>query len=435
MDRMVAGLRVLLIVVLLASAGYFFALSLHWPLMADSPIMHYVVFLMHHGLEPYRSITDNNMPGSYLTEIGAMSLFGTGDLGWRLYDFFLLIAMTLAMMAIARRQDWLAGLYGGGIFLLLHGSEGPSYAVEREQVITAFLMVGYLLLFEAVRRQKPLLLLPFGFVAGMACSIKPTFSPFVLALLLFALLVLARRRIAVLRYALWGISGLALALLLNIAFLLKHHALQDFWFVTRNITPAYVSLAHPGLHTMLAGLIPRTLLILLLGGIVAAAINRGWNWERWALLLGVVFGMASYFLQQKGFNHHRYTYEAILLFLIGLEFLRILRHPGWPRLLGAAGILATVFIVVPHYVEKMRQLPAGSVLTTALEQDLTRLGGDKLQGQVQCFDQRGGRQRGTRPRGSPYPPAHSMRPGCLAPTKNHAASSPVPASVDRRTHQ
>ena len=59
--------------------------------------MHYVNFLMSHGLQPYSQITDNNLPGAYLIESWAMHVFGGGDLAWRIYDFFLLGVLTLSM--------------------------------------------------------------------------------------------------------------------------------------------------------------------------------------------------------------------------------------------------------------------------------------------------------------------------------------------------
>ena len=171
---------------LCAAALGFFALffvlaSRHWPLLDDGPIMHYVNFLMAHGLRPYSDITDNNLPGAYLTEGWAMRLFGGGDLAWRVYDIALLGVLTAAMTIIARPYDWFAGVLGGGLFLVVHAAEGPRYAGEREEVIAVALMVGYAALFEAVRRYKPPLALLFGLTAGLAASIKPTFAPLSLA--------------------------------------------------------------------------------------------------------------------------------------------------------------------------------------------------------------------------------------------------------------
>ena len=66
--------------------------SRHWPLIGDASLMHYIVFLMHHGLTPYKDIADVNLPGTYALESAAMWLFGDGAAGWRVYDFALLVA-------------------------------------------------------------------------------------------------------------------------------------------------------------------------------------------------------------------------------------------------------------------------------------------------------------------------------------------------------
>src|SRR5206468_11638940 len=86
-------LRAAVVVVLTAATLWYFYKSIHWQLMVDSPIMHYVKFLMDHGREPYTDITDNNMPGAYFTEAWAMHIFGGSDLGWRIYEYFLLITL------------------------------------------------------------------------------------------------------------------------------------------------------------------------------------------------------------------------------------------------------------------------------------------------------------------------------------------------------
>ena len=58
--------------------------SLHWPLVGDASLMHYVVFLERQGLVPYRDIIDINMPGTYFVEAASMQCFGDGALGLRL---------------------------------------------------------------------------------------------------------------------------------------------------------------------------------------------------------------------------------------------------------------------------------------------------------------------------------------------------------------
>ncbi len=391
MDWFTRLLRGFVVLGLIAGAGYFVAASWRWPLLCDAPVMHYVNFLMDHGMQPYRDITDNNFPGTYLVERLGMRVFGAGDLGWRMFDFSILAMMTLAMVEITRRKDWLAGVFASGFFLLLYGSQGPNFSVEREQVVTALFLAGYAVLFAAVRRQRPAWLLVYGVLTGVAASMKPTFAVMAVALLVFGCLVLLKRGVRVRPYVLWAAAGFALVVAVNVGFLAWHHAFRQFWFVLRVVTPAYVALGQPGYGELLKEALPHAVLgLVLLVGVPLVIANRGWDWERWALLLGAGFGLLSYVLQRKGFLHHKYVFQALLLLLLGMELTeglaRGLARRGWPRLLACGGLLATLLVFLPHYVRKIHAIPGRSGLTDALEGDLEKLGTQRLQGRVQCFD-------------------------------------------------
>ncbi len=387
-EQRVSFLRLTVIVALLCSAIYYAILSIHWPLMLDSPIMHYVNFMIDHGLKPYKDITDNNMPGSYITERWAMNIFGSGDLGWRMYEFFLLTILTLAAIVIARPYDWLAGLYAGGMFLLLHGAEGPSYAVEREQVMTVLILLGYAFLFEAVRHNTPWLMLPFGFLVSLAGSIKPTLGPLVLVLLFLAAVMLRRQGARTVPYLTWGTAGFAIAAALVLRFILHFHAFGNFLFLLRTITPTYVALWQPGFANLVRRSWPVSFLPFLpLSALALFANRRDWNWEKTALVCGLAFGSFSYFLQGKGFNHHRYTYLFCFLLLVAIEFTVALRKSGWPRLVGAAGLGMILVLNIPYDLLKIRTVVPNSDLTLQLERDLDALGGPAaLDDKVQCFD-------------------------------------------------
>ena len=80
---------------LISCVVVFIACSWHWPLTSDASLMHYVVFLMRHGMQPYRNIIDMNLPGSYLMEGAAISAFGRDSIGCRLYDLTLLAVLLL----------------------------------------------------------------------------------------------------------------------------------------------------------------------------------------------------------------------------------------------------------------------------------------------------------------------------------------------------
>src|SRR6266852_3123477 len=86
--------RIILSVVLVACFFIFVAESFHWSWMNDSAVMHYITFLISKGMSPYREIPDINMPGSYFSEFLGIGLFGPSDLGWRLYDYSLLVVFT-----------------------------------------------------------------------------------------------------------------------------------------------------------------------------------------------------------------------------------------------------------------------------------------------------------------------------------------------------
>ncbi len=154
--------RVLCIAVLLAGAASYVAFTIHWQWMWDTQVMHYIVLLLNHGKIPYKEIYDINMPGAYLTERWAIDIFGSGNLGWRLYEFTLLGVMTLSAIVIALPYDWLCRtLFHGVLFSLQVGSLGPWQAAERDEVMTVLIFIAYAFLFRRPSADSsPTLMLP-----------------------------------------------------------------------------------------------------------------------------------------------------------------------------------------------------------------------------------------------------------------------------------
>jgi hypothetical protein len=398
---LVPGLVRLCIVAVLAAAAVYYAYkSVHWQIMVDSPVMHYVNFLIDHGSRPYADITDNNMPGAYYTESLAMHVFGYGDLGWRIYDYFLLLMLTWGLVLIARPYDWVAGVFAGGLFIAVHAAEGPQYSVEREQVLTVLLVFGYVALFRAVRRLRPSLTLWTGLTGGLAASIKPTFLPLTLALLGMMAVVLRRRRVSPWPYLAWAFGGLVAVAAVDLGYLLYYHALGAFVFILRVVSVTYAGLARPSYLTLLSlclrGFIP-LLLLTLAAGLACRwnPVRRGrleWNWEHWALATGAAFGLLSYMAQGKPFWHHRYTFLVLMFLLAGDVLLHALRERGLPQWTACAAFAYVLLWTVPMDMREVlhigRQMPSGqTAFTNSLEADLERLGGaEALQGKVQCLD-------------------------------------------------
>lgn len=386
-DRYLRMGRVLCSLILLAAAAFYVVDTIHWRWMHDESIMRYVNFLMAHGKAPYRDIIDPNMPGSFFIDGWASRLFGAGDLGVRLYEFTLLGSLIAAMMVIAQPYDWFGGLFAGVLFLLIHACDGPLNAVERDEIMTVLIMVGYAFLFLALRQARPWLLMPFGFLVGLAASLKPTAAPLGLVLLAMVAVVLRKQKVPAASYLSSGIGGLLAAFAVTVSFLIEKHVLGDFLAISKRLLPYYAAMGNLPQLDLLRNLPIRAVIVLLPIALVLTLVNTDWkNWERWALALGTGFGAVSYFVQRKGFIHHRYPLFAFLLLWMGIEFARAVKRTGWIRVLGLAGVAIGVFYVVPAYAVRLKAVQTTAHLPDMLETDLTRLGGARLQNQVQCLD-------------------------------------------------
>jgi hypothetical protein len=177
-------------------------------------------------------------------------------------------------------------------------------------------------------------------------------------------------------------------------FLWRERAVGAFWRDLHEMVPYYASLGHRPLgFLLLHGISPLLALVLLWLAVIVLA-RTPVDWERAILLCGVVFGMAAYVVQARGFPYHRYPLLAFLLPLMGLDFDEALG-------LAASGALrpklAGGLAVIGVCVGGLWLGPQSAVLlhryrwweqdfNTSLEANLERLGGARLSGQVQCVD-------------------------------------------------
>lgn len=377
------------VVTFAAAAVCYVAFSWRWRMAVDTPVMHYVVFLMRHGLRPYSGITDNNLPGAYLTEAAAMRVFGGGDTAWRVYEFALMGVLAASAVVLTRRRDWVAGVFGAGMFVVLHSAEGPQLAVERDLLIGVLLMAACALLVEAVDGSLPVLMLPFGFLSGVASSVKPTVLPLPLVLLGIAMWQLRRRRVGMGRSVLYAAAGLLLAGGMVGAFLWHYHAWSGLLFVLRKVVPAYRDLSRMRMGRLLAVLLPRAVLAvtLLAVPLLVHSVRRGaWDWLMVCVAVCSGFGLLSYVAQGKGYVYHRYIFIMFLLVLVGMEIFRALAEHGWPRWVAGAALLVALG-TVPGHLRTAHAVVGQTSFELTMERDLAALGPRQaLQGRVQCFD-------------------------------------------------
>ena len=384
---MVRLLRALAAATLVGAYVYMVVHTLRWPLMQDAQVMHYVNFLTDHGFAPYREIGDMNMPGAYWMERFGMVVFGAGDLGFRVYDLFLMVAMTLAMIAIAWPYDWLAGLFAGVLFAMIHAADGPKGAGQRDAVMAVLMVVGLAFLLQAVRRRTAAWMALGGFFLGMATAVKPTIAPLGLVLLLLAALVVRKRGDGAGRYVAYGVLGGAVPAALFFGFLLHYRALDAFIYMNRAITAYYAHLNRMGFISLLRECMPRPMRLLVPFGLAAVALNPDRrNWERWALAAGVAFGAFSYFVQGKGYYYQRYPLIAMTLLWFSVELSIAARRRGLARAIGTAGLAIGIFILVPLFAARARTVFYSNIFTETLEADLQKIGVNRLQRDVQCLD-------------------------------------------------
>jgi hypothetical protein len=361
--------------------------SWHWPLMHDTTVIHYVSFLIDKGWAPYRQIGDMNMPGAYLFEGWALHLFGSSDVGWRLYDFTLSAIMMAAMISIGRRHDWLSGFVAGGVFVLVHASEGSMSAGQRDQLMAVLLVVGYAFCFESVRRVKPWMMLCFGLGCAMAASVKPTLV--LLGPVVFWLVARQLRRDGrrAMPYGLWTLAGYGVSGTIVIWFLVSHQAMGAFVFDLTQVLPHYATVGAATWPFLFRNTLQIPMFVYAGCAIGAAVLDRNWgDWECRALLLGVGAGLVNFYGQHKGFGQHRYTTVAFLVLWGTIQIFVSLRGRGYGKLFAVAGLAFVVLVDIPRNLQWAHRQMVDDDFEIYLQRDLKAIGTDRLQGQVQCLD-------------------------------------------------
>lgn len=376
--------------VLGASAALFVALTIHWPLIGDPAIQQYAAFLATHGMAPYRQIADINLPGSFLLDIAVIHTLGGGALAWRVFDLLLLAAAALAMMEIA--QDWFAGLLAGVVFAAIHGADGIFNLGQRDFVIAVLVVAGYAALFRATRRGAAGWVFAFGLCAGAAATIKPTFV-ILGPLVLLALGLSARRQAPRWRgFAGWGVAGWLIPCLGALVYLVRERAVSAFLRTMTGIAAYHASLARQSFEFLLLhSVAPLGLLVVLWIAVEIPEMKTRVNWERLALLIGLACGLFSYVAQGKGYPYQRYPLLALLLVAMVMDLVAAARKTGPMGAAGWVGVAYLVLVLAPCSVWRASRYDwRYTGMVAALDDDLSRLGGPSLSGQVQCIDTVGG---------------------------------------------
>lgn len=389
-----------LCLVLLACTVLYVVWTRRWPLLGDCTLFHYIAFLMDHGMAPYRDLPDMNLPGSFLAEWLVIHTYGGGSVAWRLFDFTVLLAMFAGLIALSRPYDWFAGVFCAVVMMLVHGRDGIYDTGQRDLTLAALVVLGYVFLFRARRKNEAWAAGVFGFCMAAAGTIKPTTLPLMVILLAFLVVAIRREGRPAGRMLGWGIAGMILPLAIVWIFLLREDAVGAFVHSLTTLEPYFASLGRRPLSYLLvhsmAPVMPLVAIwiVLLIG---SALVRRSWKewrgawpvepWERAALVTGMLVALGGYIAQGKGFPYQRYSFLVLLLLLIALDLTAALRQSGFRLWLAVLGLGFGCLFLAPQSLMKVKRYDwRNQQYTSMMDADLQRLGGSQLSEHIQCMD-------------------------------------------------
>jgi hypothetical protein len=296
------------------------ALSLRWPLVHDAPLMHYVAWLVTVGAVPYRDVFDMNFPGVYLVHLLVVRVLGVGDLAWRLFDLAWLAATAALLAGFARPWGRSAAAGAGVLFVLYHLAGGAWQAGQRDFLLCPLLVAGALGVARWLESRRRSSLAWGGLALGASITIKPHALALVVALALTVALAAWRRGADVGAPALFVASVLAAPLAVSV-WLVAAGALPAWRAIVLDyLIPLYARLGRDGAWNVYR---PQVWIPIVAGALLSMAgalAGRRFGARHAVATLGVLYGVAHFVGQRKGWEYHLYPLAvfATLLCAAGL---------------------------------------------------------------------------------------------------------------------
>jgi hypothetical protein len=290
-----------------------------WPLVHDTPLMHYIAWRIGEGAVPYRDLFDMNFPGVYLLHMVALGLFGPGDGGWRAFDLGWLGLTALVAAGLARPWGGLAAAGAALFFVVYHLAGGAWQTGQRDFLLCAFLLLGALGVARwAERPPGRSSLACAGLAVGAGITVKPHAGLFAAALLVLVALV-SRRDGRPVATALAILATTLVVAPLAVAAWLAAKGSLAAWreIVFDYLLPLYSRLGRPDRWTFYRWQvwIPIAAGAALSMGAVLA--RRRVTVRHAVVALGLAYGVAHFFGQGKGWEYHLYplaAFAAVALF-------------------------------------------------------------------------------------------------------------------------
>ena len=238
------------------------ALSLSWRMQHDTPILHYIAFLIDkHNFIPYKDVFETSMPGAFLLHLAIGHWFGYSDLAFRIVDvayLSLLLSITWFIMRPFGKTVASASIL---LFGLLYLSYGPKMSLQRDCVgILPIAMALFLVSNDFILINKAnLRAFVTGALFGLSAAIKPHLSIGLPALIIYmALNVRPEKKKGaesflrhLLKCGLFTVSGFILILSLPLLWLWNKGGIPYFWEMFSRYLPLYLHLT--GMHQTISG--------------------------------------------------------------------------------------------------------------------------------------------------------------------------------------
>lgn len=151
------------------------AFSLTWRISHDTPLMHYMAFLIdRHDFVPYRDVYETSMPGTFLFHVLIGKFFGYGDFVFRCVDVVFVLALCTCTWRLVRPFGPRAGVAAALFFPLWYLAGGPAMGLQRDcvgilPIVLAMLAAGG---GDGLARPRCRAFL-IGLFFGISASIKP----------------------------------------------------------------------------------------------------------------------------------------------------------------------------------------------------------------------------------------------------------------------
>ncbi|HWZ52600.1 MAG TPA: hypothetical protein VNW54_14160 [Granulicella sp.] len=341
-------------------------------------------------MKPYRDIADINLPGSYLFEALGMRAFGWGALGWRVYDLFLLLLTAIATRLITKHRPFFGTVFATSTFALIHIQDGIAQLGQRDLLIAVLILWSYAFLFQAQRRtQSGFFILIAALLIGVALTIKPIFLPLGVFLLLISAPQMRRSGLRLSLHFACGLAGLLLPSIFVIIWLHTQGILAAFFNVASTLIPLHAELGRRSFSYLLAHATSPIAPLCVLWLVLLFFLRPKLDLERLELLAGCGFAFLAYVAQGKGYPYHRYTLIALILILMGMDFVEGLDRDRISRGLSVIALAFGCFLFAPHAAWLSNSFLRSAPFEDSLTSRLTALGPQRT-GQVQCLDTFGG---------------------------------------------